>query len=145
MCLPGFSTSVCHELGQDWFRNQVIRGPAAEPSAGCKKMLIQREGVVRVLATLSLRFNVTRGCSHPPTISPKPVGTFRLGPHGVAVTVMVTFTGGSVDSCAGSEPGVVGDGSVPTENGHKQRKERCLGVSQVAPRGQGRLITMGDS
>lgn len=83
--------------------------------------------------------------SHPPTVSPKPVGTFHLGPHGVAVTVMVTFTGGSVDSCAGSEPGVVGDGSVPTENGHKQRKERCLGASQVVPSGRGKLSFMGDS
>lgn len=140
MCLPGFSTSVCHELGQDWFHNQVIRGPAAEPSAGCKKMLIQREGVVRVF-----KIQCDEGMFPSPRHLPKPVGTFRLGPHGVAVTVTVTFTGGSVDSCAGSEPGVVGDGSVPTENGHKQRKERCLGVSQVAPRGQGRLIIVGDS
>ena len=28
VCLSGFSTSVCHELGQDWFHTQVIRGPA---------------------------------------------------------------------------------------------------------------------
>ena len=76
---------------------------------------------------------MTRGCSHSPTVSPKPVGTFLLGPDGVAITVMVTFTGGSVVSCAGSEPGVVGDGSVPTENGPKQRKERCLGASRLFP------------
>ena len=82
MCLPGFSTSVCHELGQDWFLNQVIRGPAAEPSAGCKKLLIQQEGVVRVLATLSLRFNVTRECPIPP---PSPLSLLAPSTWGLMV------------------------------------------------------------
>lgn len=48
--------------------------------------------------------------SHPPTVPFKPVGTFPpLGASWCVVTVMVTFTGGSMDSCAGSEPGVAGD------------------------------------
>lgn len=36
-----------------------------------------------------------------------------LGPYGVAVTVMVTFTGASVDSCTGSELELIVAVSVP--------------------------------
>ena len=79
------------------------------------------------LSYLGLNTQYDRGDVPIPTFSPKRVGTFPLRPHGVAVTVMVTFTGASVDSCAGSEPGVVGGGSVPTKNRHKQRRERCPG------------------
>lgn len=48
-----------------------------------------------------------------PTCLPKHICTFLLRPHGVAVTVMVTFTGASGDSCAESEPGIVDGVSMP--------------------------------
>lgn len=77
---------------------------------------MKRGGGVGV--TLFLGPSVTVG-------TPLPVPPLPPGPQGVAVTVMVTFTGASMDSCAGSEAGVAGGVSVPEEQ--NEQAERCLG------------------
>lgn len=52
------------------------------------------------------------GLFHLPSLSP----LHRYCPYGVAVTVMVTFTGASMDSCIGSELEVVDAVSVPRKS-----------------------------
>lgn len=79
-----------------------------------------------------------------PAVSPKHFCTFLLRPHGVAVTVMVTFTGASVDSCAGSKPGMV-DGVSPPERTDKNKERGALGVSQIVLKGQERPSIMHET
>lgn len=68
-----------------------------------------------------------------------------LWPHDVAVTVIVTFTGASVDSCEGSELEVVVAVSMPIKNTNEQRRARRLGAAHIALIGQDRPCSMHET